>query len=179
MRKYGESYASALYIMAALTLALSGSAMSKIYDQAAGTFYFLCDITILILQLLNRFPKIRTFLLFGGSLAGSFILLVGGFMDDLHNAHTTLEWAGAAIRCVSNFILVFASFAGVMTLFPKVKIGLPEKPGIYYLASYFLFFLFAIFQFVSKPSIMSSGYIFATILWLLAANAIRLKYDDK
>lgn len=178
MQNYGESYASGLYILASLVLAASGNGLEKYYDEAAGILYFACDVIVLFLQFINRFQKARTVILFGGSIAGSFILLLGGFLDDIPSAETTLEWTGAIVRSISNFILIFASIAGVMTLFPKIKLPLlPEKPGIYYMISYSFFFAFSIIQLINKPSIMSLGYVLATILWMLAANAIRLKYD--
>lgn len=179
MTKFGESYASGLYILASLILALSGTGLHKIYDSVAGGFYFFCDVTILILQFMNKAPKLRTFLLFGGSLIGSFILFAGGIFDDLQNAITPLEWSGAIVRFISNSILVFASFVGVITLFPKTRLPIPEKPGGLYMLSYAFFFAFSIIQMVYIPSIMSFGYILATILWALAANAIRLKYDER
>ncbi len=178
MRLYGESYASGLYLLAALVLAVCGAGMHKFYDAAAGITFLVSDISILALQFLGKSPRTRAVLLFGGSFIGAMILFSGSIFDDLQNAVTGFEWFGAIVRFLSNLILVFASFCGLMALFPHIKTRLTTKPGIYYLISYILFFVFALVQFYLIPSLMSVGYIMATLLWLMASNAIRLKFDE-
>lgn len=178
MTKYGESYASAFYLTAALILALCGAGLHKFYDTAAGLVFLSSDIAILILQFKNKLPRFRAILLFGGSFIGSLILLSGSVFDELHDFVTDFELFGAIARLLSNIILVFASFCGLMTLFPSIKTRLPSRPGTYYIISYAFFLVFAAAQFYLQPSIMSFGYILAVLLWLLASNAIRLKFDE-
>lgn len=182
MRLYGESYACAFYLLASSVLAVSGAGLHNLFDSMAGVIWFVCDVLILILQFLGRADDFRKYLFFAASAMGVFTFLLGSIFFEALHASAPLEIVLAGFRILGNVILLAASLAGLANVLSyKSPVNsldfLTRKPGALYIFCHSLYLVFATGKFVIAPGFAAAGYIIACLLWLLASNAIRLKFD--
>lgn len=182
MRLYGESYACAFYLFASSILAVSGAGLHNLFDSMAGVIWFVCDVLILILQFFGRAPEFRKYLFFAASAMGVFAFLLGSIFFVFFNASSETEIVLAGFRIIANVILFVASLSGLANVLgyksPLSALNfLTRKPGALYIFCHSLYLVFAIGKYVLAPGMAAAGYIIACLLWLLASNAIRLKFD--
>lgn len=193
LSKDGDVYASILYFLAAIALAVSASSLSHVFDTASGIIWIVTDIAVVVLRFTKLSEFRRSLLFFGGSVLGSFAYFANGVLNSIMNIEMSLEFFSGAFQSFAASLFLFAGIAGLINL---LRPGLTEvsgegavnlvkraaqysinNPGSFYLTASSINLCFALLQFLSEPGLASGGYIICAIFWLGAGFCIRFKYD--
>ena len=179
MQLHGESYAALFYIIASVILAASGLGLSHIFDSISGIIWVSADIIILMLKFFDKAESSRNYLLFFSSFLGLIFLLIGGVSDELFAAEGRLDIFFAFMRVFANILLLIASgIAFIRLKYPSfLKTQKVLQSGRLYIVANSIFLIFFIQKFYVHMSLPSFGYVLTAVLWLLASNAIRIKFD--
>jgi hypothetical protein len=186
VRKEGEVFAAIGYILASVALMMSAMSLDKVFDTSAGAVWFIVDLFIIMLKMMEYPSVVRSLVMFLGSVAGSLLFLGGAISKygEVFSPYGTFE-AGAQILSsllmlaagIGGCFIVLEDFSGKRLMGEKLRGFISSHIGTLYLIAFSVAFIFALAQFFGAPSIPAAGYVLASVLWIWASDCIRRRFQ--